>query len=121
MNKYGIVILSNPNHNQEESLGRVLNALVLANDLNQQGKEFQIFFQGTGTLWVNLLEDASHPGHALYMNVKQKVKGASKACADIFKANVTTLPLLEEFHIPNVGGATSLAKYMLEGYHMVSF
>ena len=121
MSKYAIVVLSDPSQGSEESLGRVLNALVLANDLQQRGEDFQIFFQGAGTRCVNILEDKAHPGHPFYINVKNRVKGASAACAGVFQANVTTVPLLSEFDIPGIGGATSLAKYILEGYTVVSF
>jgi len=121
MTKYAIVILSDITNGSEESLGKALNALVLANDLDQKGAEVQIFFQGAGTRSVNALENSTHPGHGLYASIKNKVKGASKACANVFKANVTTVPLLSEFDIPGIGGATSLAKYMLEGYSVISF
>lgn len=121
MKKYAIVVLSDPSQGTEESLGRVLNALALANDLSARGEDLQIFFQGTGTRWINVLEDMTHPGHLLYTNVKNKIKGASQACATVFQANVTTVPLLSEFDIPGIGGVTSLAKYLLEEYSIISF
>ncbi len=120
MNKYGIMILSDATSGSDESLGRILNALVLANDLCNRGDEVKIFFQGAGTRWVNVLEDSTHLGHTLYQNVKHKV-GASMACSEAFQANVTTVPLLNEFDIKGLGGAASLAKYIHEGYSMISF
>lgn len=121
MKKYAIMILSDLSNGSEESLGRVLNGLVLANDLKTRKIEFLILFQGAGTRSINILEDQAHPGHALYKNVKPQIQGASKACSIVFKANITTVPLLNEFDIPGIGGATSIAKYMLEQYDVVSF
>ncbi|NNM58536.1 MAG: DsrE family protein [Legionellales bacterium] len=121
MKKYAVVIFADAKQNTEESLGRTLNALIFANDLKNRGDDVLVFFQGTGTRWIAVLEDSSHPGHALYQAVKENIKGASKACASVFQAEVTTVPLLSEFDIPGIGGATSLAKYVHEGYSLVSF
>ena len=122
MNKLVIVILSDPkNSTPEEALGRMFNALVLANDLKNRGCEFQVLFQGTGTRWVELLEDKDHVGHGLYVAVKEHIAGASMACSTVFKANVTSLPLLSEFEIPGMGGVTSIAKYVEQGFIPVTF
>ncbi len=118
--KVAIAILSDPALG-EESLGRVLNALVLATDLKQREAEVQIFFQGTGTRWVNLLEQADHPGFGLFQNLKQCKLGASSACAEVFKANITTIPLLKEFDIPGLGSASSLATAMSNGFELITF
>jgi len=120
MKKYGIVILADVTTGSKEALGRVLNALVLANDLFSRGDDVKVFFQGAGTRCINVLEESSHLGHVLYKNIKDKVC-ASKACSSAFGANVTTVPLLSEFEIKDLGGATSLAKYIHDGYSMVSF
>lgn len=123
MKKTAIVILSDPRNNAEDALGRVFNALVLANDLKNREKDFKIFFQGVGTRWVEELEMSSHPAHALYTGVKSSIAGVSAACATVFKANAQNcgVPILSEFDIPGIGGATSLAKYLLEGYNIVTF
>ena len=105
----------------EESLGRVLNALVLANDLQDRNASVKLFFQGTGTRWVNLLEKEDHPGHALYKSLNKCTQGASSACAEVFKANITTIPLLKEYKIEGLGNVSSLAGAMAEGYELVTF
>lgn len=122
MDKLAIIILSDPkNSTPEEALGRMFNALVLGNDLKKKGSDFKIFFQGTGTRWVELLEEKDHVGHALYQAVKDNIAGASMGCATVFKANVTSIPLLSECEIPGVGGVTSIAKYVEQGYTPVTF
>ena len=121
MNKFAVLVLSDPQSKSEEALGKVLNALVFSNDLKNNGHEIQIFFQGTGTRWVNILEDEKHPGHGLYSAVKDKIAGASKACATVFGAKINSIPLLCEFDIPGIGGATSLVKYIHDGYSVVTF
>ena len=80
MKKYAVVILADATTGSEEALGRILNALVLANDLVARGDDVKIFFQGAGTRSINVLEDSSHLGHGLYQNVKDKIC-ASNACS----------------------------------------
>ena len=120
MKKYAIIILTDATTGSDEALGRVLNALVLANDMVNRGDDVKVFFQGAGTRTINVLEESSHLGHGLYQNIKSKVY-ASKACSTAFTANITTIPLLSEFEITGLGGATSLAHYIHEGYFMISF
>lgn len=119
--KYALVIFSDAQSESEESLGRVLNALVLANDLKERGEKIALFFQGAGTRSVNVLENPAHPGHGLYKSIHADIKGASNACATVFGADITTVPLLSEFEIPGIGGATSLAGYLAQGYEIITF
>ena len=121
MNKFAIIVFADASNGSDESLGRVLNALVLANNLREQGTEFKLFFQGAGTRSIAILADANHPGHGLYAGIKANITGASKACAGVFAADTKDVKLLEEFHIPGIGGATSLAKYAQDEYTLVSF
>ena len=125
MSKTAIVILSNPNQNSEESLGRLFNALVIANDLKQRNETVLVFFQGTGSRWINELQKSEHPAFGLFNSIKDKVAGVSNACAhvfgaadDVIKVGVT---MLSEFEIPGIGGATSLAKYVQDGYAIITF
>lgn len=121
MNKIAIVILSDAKGPSEEALGRVLNALILANELQNKEIPFHIIFQGTGTRWVNVLEDQTHLGHTLYQAVKPYVKGASMTCAAVFGANITTLPLLCELDVPGLGQVSNLAQYIADGYTLITF
>lgn len=125
MSKYNVVILSNPQSNEEDSLGRVFNALVLAADLKERNQSVQIFFQGAGTRWIQKLEDKSHPAHPLYALLKNEIIGASKACSCVFGAQEEIVKagvhLVEEFNIPGLGGATSLAKRWIEGDKIITF
>lgn len=79
MQKVAIAILSDPNNpSSEEALGRVFNALILANDLKDKQVPFKIFFQGTGTRWIEQLEKNEHPAHKLYSHVKESIEGAEE-------------------------------------------
>lgn len=122
--KVAIVILSNPQQG-EEALGKVFNALVMALDLKKRNKDIRIFFQGTGTRWIVELSKESHPANSLYTSLKDKISGVSSACATVFGAaeevKACGIPLLSEFDIPGLGGATSLAKYQEEGYNIITF
>ena len=124
MKKIAIVILSDPN-NGDESLGRLFNALVLANDLNSSDKDVLVFFQGAGSRWIKTLEDLTHPAHILYKNIKPQIKGVSMACATVFGAiddvKAAKMNLLSEYNIPGLGWATSLATYLSEGYVIITF
>ena len=121
MSKFAIAIFADASNSSDESLGRVLNALVMANDLKEKNIEFLMFFQGAGTRSISVLEDTAHPGHGLYSNIKNQIAGVSKACSVVFGADTKSVKLLEEFTIPGIGGATSLATYLLNGYTLVSF
>ncbi len=121
MKKYAVVIFADAKQGTEESLARALNGLIFASDLKNRGDDVLVFFQGTGTRWVAVLEDPAHLGHALYLSIKENIKGASQACSAVFQADVSTVPVLCEFDVPGIGGVTSLAKYVHEGYSLVTF
>ena len=60
--KAAIVVLSDPNANSEEALGRVFNGLATAYELKQTGDEVTVVFQGAGTRWLKLLSALSQSG-----------------------------------------------------------
>jgi len=123
MQKIAICILADPSTGSEEALGRVFNAFILANDLKDKGVPCRIFFQGTGTRWIELLEKEGHPAHSLYVKAKDLIEGASMTCATAFKANIEGfgVPGVCDFAVPNTKGAIGLAKHVQEGYAIVTF
>lgn len=125
MNKTVIVVLADPKSGTEEALGRVFNALAMAYDLKERGRPVALVFQGTGTRWIAQLGQKSHPAHALFNAVSDKIDGVCGGCADIFGATKEVeeahLPLLRDVKIPGTGGLTSLGRYLEEGARLVSF
>lgn len=123
--KAAIVVLSDPNANSEEALGRVFNGLAAAYELKQNGDEVTVVFQGAGTRWLKLLSAPEHPGHGLFELVKDRVAGASAACATVFGAteDVATsgLPLVSENMVPGTVGLPSLRKWLVDGSPVLIF
>lgn len=121
MSKTAIVILSEPKSGSEESLGRVFNALAAAYDFKEAGKDVKILFQGAGTRWPEVLQNASHPGNALYKAVEDKIEGISCGCADVFGANPSGLDLVKDNKVPGTTGLPSFVKLQSDGYSVITF
>jgi len=83
--KIAILILSDPKGG-DEALGRVFNALAVAQEGLQRADEAEIVFNGARTRWPEELSKVSHPANGLYNAVRESVKGASCGCAAVFGA-----------------------------------
>lgn len=125
MGKLAIIVLSDPNSGSEEALGRLFNALATAYEAKEQGDDVTVLFQGTGTRWAGVLTDKTHPAHALYEAVKDKIAGVSCACADVFGARETAVgngfKLVKENLVPGTSGLASIAGRLEQGYRVVTF
>jgi hypothetical protein len=123
--KAAILVLSDPDSGSEEALGRVFNALAVAYDCKQNGNEVSIFFQGTGTRWLNKLNQPDNPVHALFDAVKDTVAGASSGCADVFGAaedvKQSGFDLISENKVPGTSGLPSLQNLISSGYTVLTF
>lgn len=123
--KTAIVILSDPKAGGEEALGRLFNALAAAYDLKQKQQPVEILFQGTGTRWAGQLTAPGHPAHGLYAAVADRVAGVSSGCADVFGARADAeangFSLIGDNAIPGTSGLPSLARYVSEGYAVLTF
>jgi hypothetical protein len=122
--KTAIVVLSDP-QGGDEALGRLFNALAAAYDFKQQHQDVQLVFQGTGTRWARLLNEQSHPAHALYKAVEDTVAGVSAGCADVFgareAAEASGFALISTNQVPGTSGLPSLARYASEGFTVLTF
>jgi hypothetical protein len=122
--KTAIVVLSDPKGG-EDALGRVFNALALASDLERRREEVEVVFQGAGTRWTGVLGDADHPAHALFDAVKDEVVGASSGCAVVFGAQEDAerngFDLVHDNPVPGTPGLASIARYLTEGWNVVTF
>jgi hypothetical protein len=121
MSKTAIVVLSDPKTGSEEALGRVFNALGVAYDCKTNEEEVVILFQGAGSRWPETLQNENHPVHALYNAVKDKIKGVSSGCADVFGANASGYDLVSENQVPGTSGLPSLVKLQKDGFEIITF
>ncbi|WDE05671.1 DsrE family protein [Thalassomonas viridans] len=123
--KAAILVLSDPNHGQEEALGRLFNALATAFDYKQSGAEVQVIFNGTGTRWIAELSKPEHPAYALFDAVKDTVAGVSCGCADVFgsaeQVETSGFDFLTENAVPGTRGLPSLHRLATEGYTLLTF
>jgi hypothetical protein len=123
--KAAIIILSDPKHGSEEALGRLFNGLAAAYDFKQRAVDVSIYFQGTGTRWVNVITDAAHPVHGLYKAVEDKVAGISCGCADVFgsreEAVKNGFDLVTDNSVPGTSGLPSLGQLVVDGFTVFTF
>ncbi|GAB4545737.1 MAG: hypothetical protein Tsb0014_40020 [Pleurocapsa sp.] len=123
--KAAIVVLSDPQSNTEEALGRVVNALASAYDFKHNGQEVTILFQGTGTRWIGELTKTEHPAHDLFETVKDTIAGVSCGCADVFGASEEVIEagfeLIKDNKVPKTTGLPSLRQLTEAGYTVLTF
>lgn len=118
MNKVAVVVLADTE--THESLGRVVNALELAKELQENDDEVKIIFDGAGTKWVPELEDEEHDAHPLYKAVVDNVHGACKFCSKAFgvieDVKSSQVELLDEYD-----QHPSLRNFIEDSYQIVTF
>mgnify|MGYP000147404341 CR=1 FL=1 len=118
MNKVAIVVLADTE--SHESLGRIVNALELAKELQDNNDEVKIVFDGGGTEWIPALEDEEHDVHPLYAAVKDNIHGACRFCAKAFgvfkEIKKTDIELLDEYD-----QHPSLRNFIVDGYQIITF
>jgi hypothetical protein len=122
--KTAIIILSDPKAG-DEALGRLFNALAVAQESLQSGDEVEVVFNGAGTRWPEELSKISHPANALYNAVRDTVKGASCGCAAVFGATkgveACGVPLLKDKALAGTPGISNLRRYLAEGWQTLVF
>lgn len=122
--KIAVIVLSDPKTG-EEALGRVFNALAVAQEALQRSDEVQIVFNGAGTRWPEELAKLSNPANALYNAVRSALKGASCGCAAVFGATkgveACGVPLLKDKPLAGTPGISDLRRYVADGWHTLIF
>jgi hypothetical protein len=125
MSKTAVVVMSDPNTESEEALGRLFNALFLTLELKQADQEVELVFQAAGTRWPARIVQPDHPAHALYLAVQDRVAGVSCGCATVFgaaeAATAAGFTLVKDGDIPGTGGVLDLSRYVRDGYGIVTF
>lgn len=118
MNKIAIVILAE--NGSHEALGRVVNALEFAKELQDHNDDVKIVFDGAGVTFIPQLEDQENDVHPLYKAVKGSIEGACKFCSKAFgvinEVRKTDVKLLEDYD-----DHPSLRSYIQDGYQIVTF
>lgn len=118
MTKIAIVILSDTE--TIESMGKVSNAFMLAQEAIEKGDDLKIIFEGAGALWIGALEDEKHKLHGLYLSIKAHITGVCMFCAAAFGAKskvlAANIPLLAEYK-----EHPSLRQLFVDGYQVITF
>ncbi|WP_337844005.1 hypothetical protein [Thermus sp.] len=103
-----------------EGLGRLVNALMLAQELKGAGDEVRLVFDGAGTEGLAALADPSHKAHALFLATRDRIQGACAYCARAFgvkeKLESAGIPFLADYK-----DHPSLRGLLAEGYTLVTF
>ncbi len=96
----------------------LLNAL----DMKAKGYEVKVVIEGSATKLVKEMSDGKHPFAKLYSQVQEQgmIDCVCKACASkmgvLEAVEASALPLCKEMQ-----GHPSLAKYMEQGYEVITF
>lgn len=118
MEKVAVIILADTE--THESLGRVVNGLELAKELQEHNDEVKIVFDGAGTKWVPELDDESHDAHPLFEAVSESIHGACRFCSKAFgvfqEVKSSEVDLLDEYD-----QHPSLRNFIEKGYQIVTF
>lgn len=118
MNKVAIVVLAGTE--SHESLGRVVNALELAKELQEHDDEVKIVFDGAGTEWIPELENEEHDVHPLFNAIKENIHGACRFCAKAFgvfkEIKESEIDLLDEYD-----QHPSLRNFISKGHQVITF
>jgi hypothetical protein len=118
MTKIAIIILSDTE--TMESMGKVSNAFMLAQEAIEKCDDLKIIFEGTGAKWIGALEDENHKLHELYLSIKDSITGVCLYCATVFGAKskvlAANIPLISEYK-----EHPSLRQLFIDDYQVITF
>lgn len=118
MSKVAVLVLAE--EGSHESLGRVVNALEFAKELDENDHDVRVIFDGAGTTFIPELEKEDHKAHPLYKAVLGSIDGACKFCSDAFgvidEVESSDVELLDDYD-----DHPSLESYIADGYQVVTF
>lgn len=118
MLKIAIVILAGTE--THEGLGRVVNALETAKELQAHEDDVRIVFDGAGAQAAATLADPEHRMHRLFGQTQDSIHGVCKFCAKSFgvteQIQSANIPLLDEYD-----NHPSLRSLVIGGYQILTF
>ena len=118
MNKVAIVVLAGTQ--QEDSMGRIVNALMAVKELKENNDEVQLIFSGLGTTWLAELSRPEHQLHDTYKAIKENIAGACGFCATVYDATESIkacgIPILSDY-----GTNMSFVKLISNGFQVITF
>lgn len=96
----------------------LLNAL----DMNKKGYEVNVVIEGSATRLIGVLTDTNEPFSKQYLEVREKalIDCVCRACA----SKMGALETAEEQNLPlcsEMSGHPSLAKYLEQGFEVITF
>jgi hypothetical protein len=69
-----------------EGLGRLVNALEAVKQFKDANDDVKLYFDGTGSKWIQELSKKDHIAYGLFESVKDKLEGVCLFCATAFGA-----------------------------------
>jgi hypothetical protein len=118
MHKVAIVVLAGTG--QEDSMGRIVNALMAVKELKENNDDVQLIFSGIGTTWLAELSRPEQQLHEVYNAVKDNIAGACGFCATVYNATdaikTCGINILEGY-----GTNMSYLKLINDGYQVIIF
>ena len=119
MSKIAIILHAEPG--THDALGRALHALMYSKELNEEGHEVQLIFDGGGTKWIEEFSKG-HKMTPLYQSLKSAgiIAGVCDYCVTAFGGEKElvkkeNLPLIAEYN-----GHPSIAKLVADGYQIIT-
>jgi len=118
MHRVAVVVLAGTK--QEDSLGRIVNALMAVKEFKENGDDVRLIFTGLGTTWLAELSQSNHALHEVYLAIKDSIAGACGFCANAYHAtdHIKTcgIKILEEY-----GTNMSYRELIRGGYLVITF
>lgn len=118
MNKIAVVVLAGTQ--QEDSMGRIVNALMAVKEFKENNDDVQLIFTGLGTTWLAQLARPDHQLHQVYNAIKENIAGACGFCATVYGATDSIkacgIDILADY-----GTNMSFAKLIKNGYQIITF
>jgi len=119
MSKIAIILHAEPG--THDSLGRALHALLYSKELNEEGHEVKLIFDGGGTKWIEEFSK-EHKMTPLYQTLKSAgiISGVCDHCVTAFGVEKDLvrkegLPLVSEYN-----GHPSIANLVSSGFQIIT-
>lgn len=117
MTKAALIVYADTQEN--EDLGRVVNAMEAVREFDEAGDEVKLIFDGAGTRWIPELSDEDHDYHDLYDQVDQHAE-VCEYCANSYgvtdAADEAGVERVDEFD-----GHPSIRDLVVDGYEIITF